>query len=55
MESVVLPKNCQQPGCDRSMETWCPLCEGFYCLEHDALVPVRRHDCLGGPADDDAA
>jgi hypothetical protein len=46
-----VPIWCQQPGCRARVETWCPLCERFFCLEHDALTPVRRHDCLGGRSD----
>ena len=42
---------CQQRGCARDYATWCPLCEGFYCMSHDPLTPVRKHDCVGGPAE----
>ena len=45
METV--PEFCQRPGCSARTQTWCPLCEGFYCDEHDQLTPVRRHYCLG--------
>ena len=41
---------CEQPGCTREVQTWCPLCEKLLCLEHDPLTPSRRHDCLAGPA-----
>jgi hypothetical protein len=51
----VVPIWCQQHGCHARVEIWCPLCSKFLCLEHDPLVPVRRHDCLRGPADEDAA
>jgi hypothetical protein len=34
------------------LEDECPLCERFLCAEHDQLVPVRRHDCLKGKADE---
>ena len=47
-----VPELCERPGCQRSVETWCPLCERFYCLEHDELTPRRRHACLGEPAED---
>jgi hypothetical protein len=53
MTEVDVPVWCQQTGCTRPVETWCPLCDRFLCLPHDALVPVRCHDCLGGPAEDD--
>ena len=42
-----VPEFCQRPGCGARTQTWCPLCEGFYCDEHDQLTPVRRHSCLG--------
>jgi len=42
---------CQQFGCQRDAETWCPLCRGYFCHEHDELTPVRRHDCLRGKAE----
>ena len=45
-----LPEVCQQFGCQRPMETYCPLCRCVYCHEHDELYPRRRHDCLRGPA-----
>ena len=38
-----VPEFCQRPGCGARTQTWCPLCEGFYCDEHDQLTPVRRH------------
>jgi len=41
-----VPEVCEQPRCQRSVETWCPLCERFLCAAHD---PVPRHDCLRGP------
>jgi hypothetical protein len=44
---AVIPDRCQQPDCDKPVETWCPLCDQFLCKEHDALVPERRHQCLG--------
>ena len=43
------PELCQQRGCTLAVETWCPLCEGFFCLAHDRLVPRRNHDCLSSP------
>jgi len=45
--SDVIPERCQQPDCDKPVETWCPLCDQFLCKEHDELVPERRHQCLG--------
>ena len=51
---VDVPATCQQRGCEAAVETYCPLCERFYCLRHDELVPVRRHDCLGVGAAPDA-
>lgn len=45
------PELCQQFGCSREAETWCPLCRAYLCLEHDELVPVRKHDCLRGRAE----
>lgn len=48
-----VPDRCQQFGCQASVETWCPLCRAYFCLFHDELTPVRRHDCLRGKADDD--
>jgi hypothetical protein len=50
---TTFPRDCQQRGCTRTIATWCPLCERFLCLEHDPLTPVRMHDCLRGPAEDD--
>ena len=41
-----LPAGCQQFGCREPAETWCPLCESYYCDYHDSLYPVRHHDCL---------
>lgn len=55
MTEVEVPIWCQQPGCTQKVETWCPLCDKFLCLVHDSLVPARMHNCLGGPADEDAA
>jgi hypothetical protein len=48
-----LPDACQQSGCARQAETYCPLCRTYLCLEHDELTPARKHDCLGGRADAD--
>jgi len=48
-ETIV--EHCEQADCTRPVATWCPLCEKYLCLLHDELVPIRRHDCLGGPAD----
>ena len=48
-----LPDHCQQFGCGRPAETWCPLCRSYFCHFHDELYPRRRHDCLRGTADDD--
>ena len=53
MNDVELPRWCQVFGCHRSIATYCPLCEGFYCLYHDQLTPERRHNCLRESADDD--
>ena len=50
-----VPETCEHPGCGVAVETWCPLCERFYCLRHDELVPRRRYACLGEPADEDSA
>lgn len=47
-----VPELCQQFGCRKPVETWCPLCRAFFCAEHDALYPVRRHDCLRGKAEE---
>ena len=47
-----VPERCEHDGCERPVETWCPLCERFYCLAHDELTPRRRHACLGEPAED---
>jgi len=46
-----IPDVCEQGDCEQAVETWCPLCDRFLCREHDELVPDRKHDCLGGPAD----
>lgn len=46
-----VPDRCQQFGCQMDAETWCPLCRAYFCLEHDELYPVRRHDCLHGKAE----
>jgi hypothetical protein len=46
-----VPDRCQQFGCQMDAETWCPLCRAYFCLEHDELYPVRRHDCLRGKAE----
>jgi hypothetical protein len=51
VKAARLRDRCQQPGCRREWVTWCPLCRKMLCQEHDELVPVRRHDCLSGPAD----
>jgi hypothetical protein len=50
-EVKILPETCERPDCQKAVETFCPLCEKFLCAEHDELVPVRRHACLGRPAD----
>jgi hypothetical protein len=50
---IAVPEKCQQSDCTERAETWCPLCERFFCLTHDELYPARCHDCLGGPADAD--
>ena len=50
---TTFPNDCEQHGCTRGIDTWCPLCERFLCLEHDPLLPVRMHDCLSGPAEHD--
>jgi hypothetical protein len=49
-----VPEMCQQFGCCAQVQTWCPLCRAFFCDEHDQLTPVRRHDCLGGSAEEEA-
>jgi len=41
---------CAQPGCTRAIATYCPLCEKMLCRQCDPLTPIRRHDCLAGPA-----
>lgn len=46
-----LPDRCQQFGCRKDAETWCPLCRSYFCAEHDPLYPARRHDCLRGRAE----
>lgn len=46
-----MPEQCQQAGCTAAVETYCPLCERFFCKAHDELYPARCHDCLNGPAD----
>ena len=48
-----VPKLCQAPDCTAQVQTWCPLCEHYFCDEHDQLTPRRRHACLGEPADDE--
>jgi hypothetical protein len=48
---AAVPDSCQQAGCLSPVETWCPLCEHFLCVDHDALTPGRHHDCLKGPAE----
>ena len=48
----VIPELCEQPGCQRAVETWCSLCERFLCQVHDELYPRRMHDCLRGRAED---
>jgi len=48
-----VPEECQEFECRRTVETWCPLCKGFFCAHHDELVPVRRHHCLKGTAEDE--
>ena len=50
-EQGVIPEVCEQPGCGEAVETWCSLCERFYCAEHDELYPRRKHDCLKGRAE----
>lgn len=50
-EPDLIPPVCDRPECQKPPETWCPLCEQFLCAEHDELVPVRRHECLGRKAD----
>jgi hypothetical protein len=52
---IAVPEKCQQSDCSERAETWCPLCERFFCLAHDELVPTRCHDCIGGPADAEGA
>jgi hypothetical protein len=43
-----VPEFCQQFGCRKPVETWCPLCRAYFCHAHDELYPRRRHDCLRG-------
>lgn len=43
------PEVCERAGCLAPVETWCPLCERFYCAAHDRLPD--GHQCLG---DDEA-
>jgi hypothetical protein len=50
-QAAVIPETCSHANCQRPVETYCPLCEAFLCAEHDELIPDRRHDCIGGPAD----
>jgi hypothetical protein len=47
----VIPELCEQRGCASAIETWCVLCERYFCARHDELYPVRRHDCLRGKAE----
>ena len=46
-----VPEACQQFGCSKPVETWCPLCRAYFCAEHDPLYPRRMHDCLKGKAE----
>jgi hypothetical protein len=46
-----VPDTCQRFGCRAPVQTWCPLCRDFFCDDHDQLTPIRRHDCLRGPAE----
>jgi hypothetical protein len=39
-----LPGHCQRDACTRDFETWCSLCGGFYCDDHDRLPDGHR--CL---------
>jgi hypothetical protein len=48
---AAVPERCQQFGCREPVETWYPLCRAYFCARHDALYPVRRHDCLRGKAE----
>jgi hypothetical protein len=50
-----MPEQCQQSDCGERVETYCPLCERFFCKAHDELYPARCHDCLNGPADEAAS
>lgn len=43
-----MPEHCDAPRCWAKAETWCPLCEQFLCVPHDA-----RHPCLGGRDEED--
>jgi len=45
-----VPELCQHFACNQPVQTWCPLCRAFFCDEHDALTPVRKHDCVRGKA-----
>ena len=51
MAGTRMTRRCEQRGCRYEWVTWCPLCERYLCQYHDELTPVRRHDCLSGPAD----
>ena len=46
-----VPDRCQQFGCQAPVETWCPLCRGYFCKKHDELYPRRMHDCIRGKAE----
>jgi hypothetical protein len=48
----VVPEFCQRDGCGARVQTWCPLCTGYYCDLHDQLTPLRRHRCLGEDVDE---
>ena len=41
-----VPRLCQHSGCTSPVETYCPLCEQFFCRLHDELYPDHGHDCL---------
>jgi hypothetical protein len=48
---IEVPDRCQQFGCNAPATTWCPLCRCYLCAAHDQLTPIRKHDCLRGPAE----
>jgi len=51
--AAIIPTICEQQGCRLMVQTFCPLCERFFCDLHDELYPRRMHDCLRGKADEE--